>query len=173
MRVLGVDPGLVHCGWAVLEDGKTIAVGTLVPPAVEKHTINTTLAYLIPELDKIVGQYFPTAAAVEQVAWYGTRKRITLPLSHVAGAIVGLLLARGITTYLLLANMKTAKVRRRKAWDEHQYDAVVLAKVIHDYNVAEDAGDNSYLQKRSAVGQRRIIARPNAHGKRSKRDRAG
>src|SRR5262245_20676360 len=100
MRIIGIDPGLRHTGYNVLEDGKSIASGTLVPPD-DSLTITSVLSYVLPRLYNVIGQYAPTIAVVEEVAWYGRPKKITLPLSHVAGAIMGLCAAVGLYTYSL------------------------------------------------------------------------
>lgn len=159
MRVLGVDPGLLHTGWAVLDDGKPIALGTLIPPKKVELTSHFVLSFVVPQLLAVAREHLPEVVAVEQVTWYGKAKRITLPLSHVAGGIIGALLTLEIPVYVYLPGMKP-KVRARKAWDEHQKDAVALALAATQHEAALIAGDTSFLRKHLAASKRRItIAR--------------
>lgn len=158
MVILGVDPGVAHTGVVVLDGNRAVFNTTLVPSTEGRLTIEDVLRYVLPPLRQIVRRFEPEAAAVEQVAWYGRARRITLPLSHIAGGIAGALWAMGVPVYFLVANMKTSKLRIRKSWDEHQKDAALLAKVVQNYRTASNAGDLLYLKKHSAVGKRIISA---------------
>jgi Holliday junction resolvasome RuvABC endonuclease subunit len=158
--ILGVDPGIQHTGWAVLNNKKVMAVGTLEPPD-GLRPVEAVMSWLLPKLKEVITDIKIDAAVVEQVAWYGRARRITLPLSHISGMIVGFLAGSGIDTFLILASMRK-KERTKASWDEHQKDAVNLARVGLEYLNAEAAEDLSLLKKRSAVGRRRIIAPANA-----------
>lgn len=162
MIVLGVDPGLKNTGFCVLDSGKVIYRNTVVITKRAKVTVEEALVPIIEELKMILRNDNkdggPEIACVEQVGWYGRGKSITLPLSHVAGAITGYLLGSGISVYFLYANQKTAAfrfVRKRgePPWDEHQKDAAVLAKVAWEYEMAKANNDTKTLAKRKGVGK--------------------
>lgn len=164
MRILGIDPGLRHTGFCLTEgENRVVARGVLVPPGRGRIQPHQVLSAILPAVEKLIKQHQPTLAVVEQVTWYGKGRRITLPLAHVAGGLVGFLLANKISVYLLLANQKTILCRKR-GWSEHEKDAYVLATEVRRYLAAENAGDVSTLRRRSAVGQRKIIVPRNTHG---------
>jgi Holliday junction resolvasome RuvABC endonuclease subunit len=165
MRVLGIDPGLRHTGWAVIDDkGRAVAKGTIVPPGRGRIQPHEVLEYVLDRLCYIIAEFVPDVAVVEQVAWYGRGRRITLPLAHVAGGIAGFLLGRYIPVHLLLAAQKNF-VCRRKGWTEHEKDAYVLAIVVQKAVVADGAAGSSTRRKPSAVVRRKITAPRIVHGK--------
>lgn len=163
MVVLGVDPGLRHTGWCVLRGNRAVARGTIVPPGRGKMSLEEILSYVLPRLKAVADEWEPDIAVVEQVTWYGRPKRITLPLSHVAGAIIGVLLLR-CPVYVFIASMKKGKPPRGKTWDEHQKDAYVLATVAKKAENAWVADASSIPRDLSAAVRRRITTLRNARG---------
>lgn len=165
MKLLGVDPGLRHTGLAILDrdSGKVLDTELLLFPGRGYKFIGTYLEWILPRVAEYVDEHKPRLAAVEQVGWYGRRQRITMPLSHVAGALVGLLWGRAIPVYLLPANMKQGPdvdKRRPRGVSDHEHDAVLLARKVRAWLRAESAGDASGLRRLSAVGSRRISIVP-------------
>jgi len=68
IRLLGLDPGLRHTGWGVIEvDGsrlRYVAGGTIDPPA--DRPMAERLVALHDELAKVIAEYKPQEAAVEE-----------------------------------------------------------------------------------------------------------
>lgn len=68
MRILGLDPGLQRTGWGVIDsDGfhlKGIAAGVIATAAGQETALR--LAHIHQELQKIIIQYKPEMAAVEE-----------------------------------------------------------------------------------------------------------
>ena len=68
IRILGLDPGLRHTGWGIVEKDGTrlrfIAGGVINPS--ETGALSERLAELHQELKKIIEAYQPDEAAVEQ-----------------------------------------------------------------------------------------------------------
>jgi hypothetical protein len=169
--VLGIDPGLKHTGWAVLTDGRPTAHGVLLFPEDGKHPTEEYVRFVLQGLSSIVNKYRPAQAAVEQVQWHGRRQRITMPLSHVAGAVTGYLVACGLPVCLLTPNMKKGVTYKQpKGWSDHEYDAALLAKKLLLYRDAERAGESSDLQRLDAVRRRIIIVTDSAPGSPSNGD---
>lgn len=158
--ILGIDPGIQHLGVAQLtEDGKYRYSHTFKPPKTAK-TIHQILRWQLAQLEELASES-PRLVVIEEVAWYGRARRITLPLSHIAGAIAGYFAGFGdIGVCMVIPSMKK-KMKGRKAWDEHQKDAVNLALVGYEYLRALDANDLSMLKRLSAVERRLITAPPN------------
>lgn len=165
MIILGVDPGLKHTGWCVTREGKPVDWGTIIPPPVDgRLQPDYVLGIVCPEILKLTKEYHPDYAAVEQVAYYGIRRSITLPLSHVAGGIVGCLVASQVPTALLLAAQRRAVKPwpGSRKWTEHERDAYALATVLRAARLALLAGDASTRRRYSAVNRRTITIQPNA-----------
>tara|TARA_B100001179_G_scaffold187365_1_gene143458 strand:+ start:875 stop:1369 length:495 start_codon:yes stop_codon:yes gene_type:complete len=68
MRILGIDPGLRKTGWGIIESVgsslKYVASGTIKTPAKEDTALR--LAYIDNELQKIITNFSPVTAAVEE-----------------------------------------------------------------------------------------------------------
>lgn len=165
--ILGIDPGLRHTGYCVLVDGKPREHGVIRLEGHGKVAIADALRCMVGGLCPVLSRCGPLdAAAVEQVGWYGSRKAITLPLSHTAGCLVGFLLACDVPVYLLLANQRkpVAVKRPRAGWEEHDLDALELAIVAKAHLDAVAAGEGSIPRALSAVDRRRITVEKPAHG---------
>lgn len=174
MKILGVDPGLLHTGWAVLDNGRITARGVILFPEEGKHPTEEYVRYIVPEMIKVITAHRPAYGAVEQVAWHGRKQRVTMPLSHVAGAIIGVLYSHGVHVCMLTPNMKKGITLKQPAsWSDHEYDAALLAKKLAKYLDAERAEDASALKVLEAVGRRIITVEAPAPGSASKKGCSG
>jgi len=168
--ILGVDPGLRHTGIVVLaDDGKVVFRTTVGPTRKGKLRVGEVLGVVLTTLAGLVtGPWRITRAGVEEVTWYGKGRRITLPLSHIAGGIAGYLLAAGIPVTLLLAGMRSPErrppLRSTKGWTEHELDAWQIARTVQrflDVNGVKDASG----RKRQQAMRARTTTIPSARGK--------
>lgn len=174
MIVLGVDPGVLHTGVCVVKNGKP-AYRTTIVPARKRDPYYTFIPEILQTILEIVDEYKPDVAAVEQVSWYGKGRRIILPLSHIAGAITGGLLARGLPVYCFTPTMKKTVTLKgiNSSWDEHQKDAAMLATVAASAESVSDAAKPSIQRQYSAAKARRIIIRPSVPSQPSGKGKAG
>lgn len=164
--IIGIDPGLRHTGYAVLQDGKVVEHGVILAKGYGKLPISDAIRVACGGIAPILARYHPDAVAVEQVGWYGSRKNITLPLSHVAGALGGLVLSMGAVLYLLLAAQRrpVALKRPRRGWQEHDLDAYELAIRAKQHLDVVAAGGTSIPRDLLAVAKRSITIPKIAHG---------
>lgn len=87
VRVLGIDPGLTRCGYAVLEaDGprvvRPLALGVLrTPPSA---ALPQRLAELKGELASLIAEFHPHAVAVEQV-FFQVNVRTAMSVGQASG----------------------------------------------------------------------------------------
>jgi len=87
MIVLGIDPGLTRCGYAVVESGRG---GSLVPLALgvirtpPSSPLPQRLAELKGELAALIAQYRPHAVAVEQV-FFQVNVRTAMSVGQASG----------------------------------------------------------------------------------------
>jgi crossover junction endodeoxyribonuclease RuvC len=90
--VLGVDPGLTRCGYAVLEMTSTqniraLAIGVLrTPPA---HALHDRLAEIHGEIESLLEEYSPHAVAIEQV-FFQNNVRTAMGVGQASGIVLAL-----------------------------------------------------------------------------------
>lgn len=90
--VLGVDPGLTRCGYAVLgmnssQDIKALAIGVLrTPPSSALHD---RLAEIHREVEGLLEDFKPNAVAVEQV-FFQNNVRTAMGVGQASGIVLAL-----------------------------------------------------------------------------------
>jgi crossover junction endodeoxyribonuclease RuvC len=90
--VLGVDPGLTHCGYAVLgmnssQDIKALAIGVLrTPPS---NALHDRLAEIHREVEGLLADFKPNAVAVEQV-FFQNNVRTAMGVGQASGIVLAL-----------------------------------------------------------------------------------
>lgn len=96
MRVLGIDPGTARMGWGVIEgegEPELVAYGTLTTPA--GHPLAGRLHTLFQGLQKIVAQYDPEVAALEEL-FFARNVRTAFSVGQARGAALVALAAAGL-----------------------------------------------------------------------------
>lgn len=89
MRVLGVDPGTGRLGWAIVEKekGKEILIdcGCIETPA---HTdLNIRLEIIFNELNRIIKEYKPVDASVEDL-FFATNRKTVMSVGAARGVVL-------------------------------------------------------------------------------------
>ena len=90
--VLGVDPGLTRCGYAVLEMTSTqqiraLAIGVLrTSPS---HALHDRLAEIHGEIESLLEEYSPHAVAIEQV-FFQNNVRTAMGVGQASGIVLAL-----------------------------------------------------------------------------------
>lgn len=86
-RILGIDPGLLHTGWAVIETNgnarKYIASGVILPP--KTGELAHRLAIIFNEVSKLVNTFMPDEASME-ITFVNKNPTTTLILGHARAA---------------------------------------------------------------------------------------
>lgn len=87
MRVLGIDPGSRHTGYAVVEERESrlrlLAVGTISPG--DERPLPERLAEIFRGLANVLGRFGPDAVSVEEV-FHAANARSALVLGQARGA---------------------------------------------------------------------------------------
>lgn len=99
MRVLGLDPGTARLGWGVIEgeeEPRLVGCGTLTTPA--NLPLATRLAQLFSELQTIVTQFRPEAAALEEI-FFSRNARTAFAVGQARGAALVALAVAGIPVH--------------------------------------------------------------------------
>ncbi len=88
-RALGIDPGLVRTGWAVLEPvglrARVLAHGVICPPT--DAPLPARLAHGARNLRQVVAEFQPDFVALEEVFTAPRHPRSALLMAHMRGAI--------------------------------------------------------------------------------------
>jgi crossover junction endodeoxyribonuclease RuvC len=99
-RIIGVDPGLLHTGWAVVEtagaDRRYVASGVVLPPA--KAPLADRLFFIFDGLGKIIDGFGPDECALE-ITFSNANPKTTLLLGHARSAAMVAAAARGIPVF--------------------------------------------------------------------------
>lgn len=89
MIILGIDPALTKSGWGVIETKgssiKYLASGTILTKA--DQNLENRLSYIYSEIEKIIDQYKPQAAAMEEI-FVNVNAASSIKLCHARGAIM-------------------------------------------------------------------------------------
>ena len=93
--VLGIDPGLTRCGYAVVAPGETpslLAMGVLTTPA--SVELPQRLASMHTDLLALFDEFAPQAVAVERV-FFQHNTRTAMSVGQVSGIVLSLAAMRG------------------------------------------------------------------------------
>ena len=82
MRILGIDPGSIRCGWAILDDDRLVAHSTICN---DREFYHERAAHIISVIESVVDQYNVTDIACERA--FRNPHRNTAALQVVVQAI--------------------------------------------------------------------------------------
>ena len=87
MVILGIDPGLAHTGWGIIEERRgevrCRAYGCIETSAGSPLAVR--LSHIAHDLKDVVERYRPDTAAVESI-YFGANVRSAIPTAHARGA---------------------------------------------------------------------------------------
>ncbi|MCU0663827.1 MAG: crossover junction endodeoxyribonuclease RuvC [Myxococcota bacterium] len=142
MIVLGVDPGTIRTGWAVVRrDGsRLLRLGSGTLRTDEKSPMEQRLLTVAEGLEQVVTLYGPNQAAVEDI-FFSHNARSALKLGQVRGAILVTMARRGLG----VASYPPALVKRSIVGtgraDKNQVSRIVQAILSFSGPLTEDEGD--------------------------------
>ncbi len=88
-RILGIDPGLLHTGWAIIDvagtSRKYIASGVILPPV--KIDLSERLIFIFNEVSKICEKFKPNECGIE-VIFVNKNGKTTLLLAQARAAAI-------------------------------------------------------------------------------------
>lgn len=87
MIVLGIDPGLAHTGWGVVERRGNLcrahAYGDVATDA--KEALDGRLGCIFREITQVIGEFLPDAVAIEKV-FFGVNTQSAIATAQARGA---------------------------------------------------------------------------------------
>lgn len=99
-RILGIDPGLLHTGWAIIDtqgqNRKYIASGVILPPA--RDAMPMRLANIFRGVSKLVDTFAPDVCSIE-ITFVNKNPQTTLALGHARAAAIVAVASRDIPIY--------------------------------------------------------------------------
>jgi crossover junction endodeoxyribonuclease RuvC len=129
MRALGIDPGLVRTGWALVEPGgSTRAVvrahGVITPPT--DAELPARLAAGARSLREVLAEHRPDFVALEEVFTAPRHPRSALLMAHMRGAICLVLEEAGIPIMPLTATTVKQRLTSSGHASKEQVQRMVL-----------------------------------------------
>ncbi len=94
MRILGIDPGLQLCGYAVVEGDSLIEAGAVRTNA--KSAIEVKLNHIAEDIESLLKKFRPEVVAVEQLYSHYAHPRTAILMGHARGVILQSCAAAGI-----------------------------------------------------------------------------
>ncbi|MEW5853004.1 MAG: crossover junction endodeoxyribonuclease RuvC [Myxococcota bacterium] len=100
MRILGVDPGSLKTGWAVVDagaDGKPAHVdnGVIIP---REEALPARLTFIAGKLGEVIGTYRPSVCSIE-TAYHSKNPRSALVLGQARGAALVTVAQAGLQVF--------------------------------------------------------------------------
>ncbi len=99
-RVIGIDPGLLHTGWAIIDsigaNRKYVASGVILPPKTD--TLPNRLDFIFREVSKICDSFQPDECSIE-ITFVNKNPKTTLILGHARAAAIVAIANKNISIY--------------------------------------------------------------------------
>ena len=99
-RILGIDPGLLHTGWAVIESRGMarhyVASGVILPPT--KESLPARLACIFRGVSDLCETFSPDECAIE-ITFVNKNPQTTLSLGHARAAAIVAVSCRDIPVF--------------------------------------------------------------------------
>lgn len=99
-RILGIDPGLLHTGWAIIDsqgqNRKYIASGVILPPT--RDAMPMRLANIFRGVSELVDTFAPDVCSIE-ITFVNKNPQTTLALGHARAAAIVAVASRDIPIY--------------------------------------------------------------------------
>jgi crossover junction endodeoxyribonuclease RuvC len=147
-RVLGVDPGLTRCGFAVVEPrgARRPRLVTLGVIRTDKSSpLATRLAELAVELEDLLDRHAPTAVAVERV-FFRANARTAMSVAQASGLALAAAARRGIAVAEYTPNAVKLAVAGHGTADKAQVQRMVRQRFgLRDTPRPADAADAAAL----------------------------
>ncbi|MDR3208515.1 MAG: crossover junction endodeoxyribonuclease RuvC [Rickettsiales bacterium] len=125
-RVIGIDPGLVHTGWAVIDSVGSgrhyVASGVILPST--KGVLPARLSFIFNELGALLDLWKPDECGIE-ITFVNQNPTTTLLLGHARAAAILAIATRGIPIYEYEPNKIKKAITGAGHADKSQIDAMV------------------------------------------------
>ncbi len=104
-RVIGIDPGLLHTGWAIIDfvgsERRYVASGVVLPP--KNLPLPERLTFIFQNVSDLCKKYSPDVCSIE-ITFVNKNPQTTLALGHARAAAIVAISNLGIPVYEYEAN---------------------------------------------------------------------
>lgn len=139
MVILGIDPGLAHTGWGVVETRGTVcrarAYGCVTTTAGEP--IDLRLGRICRSLAEVIEKYGPTELAIESI-YFGENTKSAIATAQARGAAIVACSAAGLTVGEYTPMQIKQAVVGTGAADKHQVTYMVRNVLALDHDPRPD-----------------------------------
>lgn len=132
-RVLGIDPGLTRCGYAVVDDGGgagggavAVSLGVIRTPAADE--LPQRLAALQHELTALIAEFRPQAVAVERV-FFQVNVRTAMSVGQASGLALAAAAVAGCEVAQYTPNEVKGAIAGYGSADKEQVQKMVQARL--------------------------------------------
>jgi crossover junction endodeoxyribonuclease RuvC len=94
MKILGIDPGLQVCGYAVIDGDSLIEAGAIRTNA--KSPIETKLNQIAEDVESLLKKFQPEIVAVEELYSHYAHPKTAILMGHARGVILQTCAAAGV-----------------------------------------------------------------------------
>jgi len=99
-RILGIDPGLLHTGWAIIDikgnERRYIASGVILPPT--KLDLAERLAFIFNNVSELCEEFQPNECGIE-IIFVNKNGKTTLLLGHARAAAITAVAVKNIAVF--------------------------------------------------------------------------
>lgn len=99
-RILGIDPGLLHTGWAIIDvvgsQRNYVASGVILPPT--KIDLAQRLAFIFNNVSKLCDEFHPDECGIE-IIFVNKNGKTTLLLGHARAAAITAVATKDIPVF--------------------------------------------------------------------------
>ena len=159
-RILGIDPGTVVLGFAVVEvhprSRRVVELGTLKLAQYKDHA--DRLACIYRRLTQVIGTHKPTLMAIE-APFFGKNVQSMLKLGRAQGVCMAAAIAQGLQVYEYAPRKIKQAITGNGNASKEQVSAMLeneftldMSRVLNDATDALGAAMCHYYQNRNAVG---------------------
>ncbi|MFM8856057.1 MAG: crossover junction endodeoxyribonuclease RuvC, partial [Actinomycetota bacterium] len=130
-RVLGIDPGMTRCGYAVLESTGANSVSPVSLGVLRTSATDSTasrLAQLHLDIEELISEFEPDAVAVEQV-FFQVNVRTAMSVGQVSGIAMALAVRHGCQVVEYTPNQVKESVTGWGGADKAQVQKMVQARL--------------------------------------------
>ena len=142
MRILGIDPGTLHTGWAVVDSEGTrvvpVACGIVSPP--QKATLPLRLKEIRVALGDAITEYRPAVVAVEDI-FFAKYANAALKLGHARGVALLAAAAEDLLVHEYAPALVKRSVAGKGRADKEQVAQMVMRILGLRENPGVDATD--------------------------------
>jgi crossover junction endodeoxyribonuclease RuvC len=143
IRILGIDPGSINCGYGLIQYPKTpklqyLSSGKIVLPA--KKPLYVRLRELYTSLADVISEYEPDEIVVEKI-FFAKGTKAALSLGHTRGVVLLAASLTGLSIYEYSAlEVKKAVVGYGRA-DKNQVQKMVREILNIKHSLSPDSAD--------------------------------